>query len=535
MSYKKKNFFQFIKVIVGWIFLHIVVLSFAQQQYLKAEFGDKDNLSNRMVVLPESKLEWAKLHPPELTFSEIGVEEDGYFEFTFSKLDATDNVSFILEDENGDVSFEIAFHNNQPTWKDMEGNKFSLPPKNYNNILFRLEKCGQQIILYLGRDIPIWVETYDISVPLEAKVKLNAPSSTNLDMVFEVGDVSCNLAVNRNAPILLPGDIMFIGYHRSGFITEFSLYTFVPIKKGTSFQLFNGTYDIEADHYQATPSNQGDIAIQEITYNGDQPIEKNSYICFRLFRSDFEEFQLAHNFSVNGNDPPPTATGSPGFNVRNVSNTVRPIIHLDPSRSSAVFLAQGSWKFSSEQAELFGTIISGLQYGGNWVNDDQAPSNGLSNIPPDIRCLYIEDGGLSSYNHAYFASFELTHTNITNFSNYWTRGFGPLPNGACSLFINTLQPSASSRTTSISSTNTVVIYPNPFRNDLTVHLNLEEQQPIQLELWNSLGQVVKSEPKQIGLKGEQQIPLVYDNLVDGLYWLKMKIGKEEFMELIIKQ
>ena len=72
--------------------------------------------------------------------------------------------------------------------------------------------------------------------------------------------------------------------------------------------------------------------------------------------------------------------------------------------------------------------------------------------------------------------------------------------------------------------NTVNIYPNPSSDFTNLNLYLANNENITIKLYNSLGQVVKTEQKGLMPHGNHDLKINLDNLVEGLYFIELQIG-----------
>tara|TARA_B100001758_G_scaffold153750_1_gene132475 strand:- start:282 stop:1706 length:1425 start_codon:yes stop_codon:yes gene_type:complete len=72
--------------------------------------------------------------------------------------------------------------------------------------------------------------------------------------------------------------------------------------------------------------------------------------------------------------------------------------------------------------------------------------------------------------------------------------------------------------------NTVSIYPNPSSNFTNLNLYLANNENITIKLYNSLGQVVKTDRKGLMPHGNHDLKINLDNLVEGLYFIELQIG-----------
>lgn len=84
-------------------------------------------------------------------------------------------------------------------------------------------------------------------------------------------------------------------------------------------------------------------------------------------------------------------------------------------------------------------------------------------------------------------------------------------------------------------TNTSIsIFPNPTSNNTVLSLNLIERSSIYIEIYNGIGQLVKSTPNQIYELGLQDIKIETDELLTGIYFIKTIIDKKEYVNKIVK-
>ena len=81
------------------------------------------------------------------------------------------------------------------------------------------------------------------------------------------------------------------------------------------------------------------------------------------------------------------------------------------------------------------------------------------------------------------------------------------------------------------------VYPNPFRKDISLNFYLNNDQEVQLKLYNGLGTEISI--AQIELpKGSHQLDLMHElkldkSLSDGVYMLKIEYnGKEELIKIV---
>ena len=72
--------------------------------------------------------------------------------------------------------------------------------------------------------------------------------------------------------------------------------------------------------------------------------------------------------------------------------------------------------------------------------------------------------------------------------------------------------------------NEVNIYPNPSTDFTNVDLYLANNENITIKLYNSLGQIVKTDNEGLMSSGNHNIKINLDNLVEGLYFIELQIG-----------
>ena len=72
--------------------------------------------------------------------------------------------------------------------------------------------------------------------------------------------------------------------------------------------------------------------------------------------------------------------------------------------------------------------------------------------------------------------------------------------------------------------NEVSIYPNPSTDFTNLNMYLANNENINIKLYNSLGQVVKTENKGLMSSGNHNMKINLDGLVEGLYFIELQIG-----------
>ena len=137
----------------------------------------------------------------------------------------------------------------------------------------------------------------------------------------------------------------------------------------------------------------------------------------------------------------------------------------------------------------------------NWLIDDSTTVNQLWNIPDGINMdslvtvVFVQD---EETKEIYQASFSDTLSTITAIDDILTE---------------------------ITNTN-IIVYPNPAYNEFNIKLNSFTESNLQIELYNNIGNLVKS---SIILKGENFKTIEVNELPSGIYYLKIQneryIGK----------
>lgn len=97
----------------------------------------------------------------------------------------------------------------------------------------------------------------------------------------------------------------------------------------------------------------------------------------------------------------------------------------------------------------------------------------------------------------------------------------------------------SSTTTSLTENNelnnTVIIYPNPTSNVITIDFNLPEKTAFNITLSDINGKQIKTQKQEIRNKGFANNQLDITDLENGIYLLNVNIGKETFTQKIVKK
>ena len=74
--------------------------------------------------------------------------------------------------------------------------------------------------------------------------------------------------------------------------------------------------------------------------------------------------------------------------------------------------------------------------------------------------------------------------------------------------------------------NSMKVYPNPFNGEARVTFYLLNPEDVVLDLYNSTGQLVRSNDKGSFPAGDQECTLDAGNLSAGIYMLKMQAGAQ---------
>lgn len=82
--------------------------------------------------------------------------------------------------------------------------------------------------------------------------------------------------------------------------------------------------------------------------------------------------------------------------------------------------------------------------------------------------------------------------------------------------------------------NSLEVYPNPFGNNINVRINSTHTQATTIAVLNVAGQTIYQQEQTI-TTGVQQINMPLNNIAQGVYFIKMRLGKDIFVKKIIKQ
>jgi hypothetical protein len=78
------------------------------------------------------------------------------------------------------------------------------------------------------------------------------------------------------------------------------------------------------------------------------------------------------------------------------------------------------------------------------------------------------------------------------------------------------------------------IFPNPSTGEVNISFTLKEAKEIKIELYNSLGQIVKTVSQQKFTSGNNQINFSTENLSKGIYHIKFSVGEDVVTRKLVK-
>lgn len=78
------------------------------------------------------------------------------------------------------------------------------------------------------------------------------------------------------------------------------------------------------------------------------------------------------------------------------------------------------------------------------------------------------------------------------------------------------------------------IFPNPSTGEVNISFTFKEEKEIKIELYNSLGQVVKTISQQKFISGKNQINFSTENLSRGIYHVKFSVGEDLVTRKLVK-
>lgn len=442
----------------------------------------------------------------------FSANQDGHIEFHFGNFNSTDEVHVRLEQkDNPNTYYQFRFAVGNVYIEDHEGTNISLPNSvQQTQNIFRLERCNGQITWY-ERGNKVLFTIGSVNNALVAKVESINTNEVLLYFHFRPDNTLCDKCSIAGGTTLYPGDLMFSAYDNTlndVFISGLTLTeqdviqvrTQVDLLPGTHFTITEGAYESNTEYWYAGNGRADEtIASQQITYTGTMPIDANSTICFNLAHGETGSSLLAKNFFIDGNNR------DADFCVKNVGNTANPEINLTINQVAAIFLMQGDWKYANDHGIFCGRVLSGLQYGAAWIeNNANLPTNSRrSQIPPDINCIYIENTGTPSDRYAEYAE---NHSNndystivesIANFVTNWT-----VNNEEEDLLCGN-----PTRWTMVNFPS-LKVYPNPYCSAFFAEFELNNAERVSLEIWDVNGRLLRQVfSNRLFEKGKHQIEI----------------------------
>ena len=183
--------------------------------------------------------------------------------------------------------------------------------------------------------------------------------------------------VNINPTALKTGDLVLIAYDNnfSGAANDgIRLLTFVDIHPGTKFLWTNGTYEtgglpasnVRTDKwYECTTTPTGNIPFLEFTYNGSVIIPAASVFCI--------ETSTGTASTISAVSPSGTIIPNSSFSIicktaNGTSNLSHGIVNVSTTQPDSMFLLQGNFIYDVAGSTFVGTVLSGVQDGGNWYD-----------------------------------------------------------------------------------------------------------------------------------------------------------------------
>ena len=100
------------------------------------------------------------------------------------------------------------------------------------------------------------------------------------------------------------------------------------------------------------------------------------------------------------------------------------------------------------------------------------------------------------------------------------------------LFIGKLDISTVATNDNDSKTQQIKLYPNPTNHELTIELEGDKLQDIEITMYNTLGEAVYRSPKQINV---QKKIIDIDMLSPGIYFLELNIDGKRIVEKVVKE
>lgn len=445
-----------------------------------------------------------------ILLQEIPIAKNGYIEFSFSNLKATDDIVIGFENSANTNQYYRFEYNTGGTAVHQYNDSRQVLSVGNNNNLFKVLRCGDNISFFEADGRLVQSFTAPKNTKLWAKIQAYTADDVLLEATFNPDYTDCPKCADVNGTSLFTSDLEFTGLTTS-VDNEVSIQTNVPLTPGTHFTIAETVYEAGAAANVSTNSwyagdeiDGSSIASHKITYTGTTTIPSGSTICFTLPSTGLGDAALSTNFLVNGNysnDFCVEDTGNrPGGSVINMSNA-----------TTALFLLQGSWTFSEHRGLFHGQYLDAYQHNGNWVAaHETAPSgSGRSRLPMALACQ------------------EPPTT---------------LPLVVCTINSGSLVTEDSDIIEAVHEKNEAVssirtkVYPNPFKQSFSLDLQLSTAEEVRIALINATGQEVYRLPSKTLQIGTYTFDIQPEqNLYSGLYFLRVQTKQSVIIEKIVQQ
>ena len=80
----------------------------------------------------------------------------------------------------------------------------------------------------------------------------------------------------------------------------------------------------------------------------------------------------------------------------------------------------------------------------------------------------------------------------------------------------------------------IILYPNPSSSDFTLDMKLYKESDVSFEMFNSIGALVKNTSNQMYQLGIQTINIDSNELMKGVYYIKVMVNKKEYFQKFVK-
>ena len=80
----------------------------------------------------------------------------------------------------------------------------------------------------------------------------------------------------------------------------------------------------------------------------------------------------------------------------------------------------------------------------------------------------------------------------------------------------------------------IILYPNPSSSDFTLDMKLYKESEVSFEMFNSIGALVKNTSNQMYQLGIQTINIDSNDLMKGVYYIKVMVNKKEYFQKFVK-